>query len=76
MDVVNSDSKPKTAKQMQEQTKELHDKAKQDANLASSIQLALEIENGFKLFSYRIIPVDTFITKVNELVKEYNTNFK
>jgi len=67
---------------METKVKQLHpennvisdDKQKQDkqmAKLSAAIGVAVEMESNFKLFSYRIIDQDTFISKVEDLIQFY-----
>lgn len=66
---------------METKVKQLHtenvisdDKQKQDkqmAKLSAAIGVAVEMESNFKLFSYRIIDQETYISKVDELVEFY-----
>jgi hypothetical protein len=55
------------------------DKQKQDkqlAKLSAAIGVAVEMESNFKLFSYRIIDQDTYISKVDELISFYQKKNK
>jgi hypothetical protein len=65
---------------METKVKKLHenvisdDKQKQDkqmAKLSAAIGVAVEMESNFKLFSYRIIDQDTYISKVEDLIQFY-----
>lgn len=72
---------------METKVKQLHsennvisdDKQKQDkqmAKLSAAIGVAVEMESNFKLFSYRIIDQDTFISKVEDLIQFYQKKNK
>lgn len=71
---------------METKVKQLHtenvisdDKQKQDkqmAKLSAAIGVAVEMESNFKLFSYRIIDQETYISKVDELVEFYQKKNK
>ena len=55
------------------------DKQKQDkqlAKLSAAIGVAVEMESNFKLFSYRIIDQETYISKVDELISFYQKKNK
>lgn len=72
---------------METKVKQLHtennvisdEKQKQDqqmAKLSAAIGVAVEMESNFKLFSYRIVDQDTFISKVDELIAFYQKKNK
>lgn len=72
---------------METKVKQLHtennvlsdDKQKQEqqlAKLSAAIGVAVEMESNFKLFSYRIIDQETYISKVDELVEFYQKKNK
>ena len=72
---------------METKVKKLHpennvisdDKQKQDkqmAKLSAAIGVAVEMESNFKLFSYRIIDQDTYISKVEDLIQFYQKKNK
>lgn len=71
---------------METKVKQLHteniisdDKQAQDkqmAKLSAAIGVAVEMESNFKLFSYRIIDQETYISKVDELVSFYQKKNK
>jgi hypothetical protein len=72
---------------METKVKQLHpennvisdDKQKQDkqmAKLSAAIGVAVEMESNFKLFSYRIIDQDTYISKVEDLIQFYQKKNK
>lgn len=47
-------------------------KERQQLALNASIRIALDLENAFKLYSYRIIDHDTFLEMVSEAVNAYD----
>jgi hypothetical protein len=49
---------------------------KQMAKLSAAIGVAVEMESNFKLFSYRIIDQDTYISKVEDLIQFYQKKNK
>lgn len=49
---------------------------KQNKKLSAAIGVAVEMESSFKLFSYRIIDQDTYISKIEELVNFYKNQSK
>lgn len=70
---------------METKVKKLHenvisdDKQTQDkqmAKLSAAIGVAVEMESNFKLFSYRIIDQDTYISKVEDLIQFYQKKNK
>jgi hypothetical protein len=70
---------------METKVKKLHenvisdDKQAQDkqmAKLSAAIGVAVEMESNFKLFSYRIIDQDTYISKVEDLIQFYQKKNK
>lgn len=44
-----------------------------DEKLSKAITLAVEMESSFKLFSYRIIDPQVFISRVDELLNFYKS---
>ena len=72
---------------METKVKQLHteqnvisdEKTKKDqemAKLSAAIGVAVEMESNFKLFSYRIIDQNTFISKVDDLIAFYQKKNK
>lgn len=52
------------------------DKKQQDqknAKLSKGIAISVEIESNFKLFSYRIIDQEVFVSKIDELINFYKS---
>lgn len=52
------------------------DKKVQDqknAKLSKGIAISVEIESNFKLFSYRIIDQEVFVSKIDELINFYKS---
>ncbi len=45
-----------------------------NTKLSKGIAISVEMESNFKLFSYRIIDQEVFLSKVDELIKFYKTN--
>lgn len=45
----------------------MEDKNKTDFRLSQSIMTALEVEQAFKLYSYRIIPPEDFVKRISDL---------
>ena len=46
---------------------------RRDSNLSAGIMLAVELDSAFKLYSFRVIDRNVFISKLNELVDYYQT---
>lgn len=50
----------------------LTEQKKREERLAACIKLAINVESAFKLFSYRVIGVDTFIEEVGKETEQWN----
>jgi len=44
-----------------------------NAKLSKGIAISVEMESNFKLFSYRIIDQEVFLSKVDELINFYKS---
>jgi hypothetical protein len=44
---------------------------KKETQLSGAIGFSVEVESNFKLFSYRIIDQETFISRIDELLNFY-----
>lgn len=53
---------------------ELTEQKKRQERLAACIKLAVNIESAFKLFSYRVLDVETFIDEVEKETDHWNKN--
>lgn len=56
----------------------MKDKTKEERRLQAAVLLSVDIESNFKLYSYRVISADNFLTRAKELsdffLKEYASN--
>lgn len=46
---------------------------KRNKELSAAIALSVELDGAFKLFSYRVIAPEQFVSKAKELVEFYNS---
>lgn len=68
----------KKKKQQKEDMLTEKQRLKQNQEKNASIMLALELEQAFKMMSYRIIPTDNYVERCKEIVQYYiqQTTFK
>lgn len=57
---------------MKPETKQIPSKAKSDHQLSVAIMHAIEIESNFKLYTYRIISPEQYVTRTKELIQFFN----
>lgn len=48
----------------------------QDKDLSSSIMLAIELDSSFRLYSFKIISHEQYISRTKELVQHFNKSRK
>lgn len=55
-----------------------HKKEKDDFNkkLSSSITVAIDVESAFRMYSYRIVPPEVYISRITEILEFYSNAIK
>jgi hypothetical protein len=61
---------------METKTKTIPSKSKSDHQQSVAIMHAIEIESNFKLYSYRVISHEQFLTRTKELVQYFKNEMK